>query len=192
MSLVLFSISWVGIIYSFNCFLQKKLLIPDVKMMSLYIATVTLIGAFGEVFLSTVYTFIVGHPLWVYHFLPIHHAYTSYYSFFMWGLYGFHLYLLHGHLKNNKIFSDKTLALIISCEAVFLEVVYNLSFLVLFNQYIFYYASPDLWHLSSLQAVPLYFLAGLVIVKTLRRFSQDPRFFTIMSYLFVIVFIFFS
>ena len=161
-------------------------------MLLLYSATVTVIGLFGEVFLSTLYHFIFGKPLWVYYFYPIHHGYTSLYSLFMWGLYGFHLYLLHGHLKNKNIQSDRNLALIISGEAVFLEVIYNFSFLMVFNHFIFYYTPSDLWHLSSLQAVPLYFLAGLVIVKTLRRFSKDPVFFIKMSYLFALVFVFFS
>ena len=101
--LILFSISWVAIIYGFNCILQKKFLIPEIKMLLLYSATVTVIGLFGEVFLSTLYHFIFGKPLWVYYFYPIHHGYTSLYSLFMWGLYGFHLYLLHGHLKNKMI-----------------------------------------------------------------------------------------
>lgn len=189
--LFLFSCFWVFFIYSFNCILQKKLIVPELKTSAIYASTVIFIGVFGEVFIDTLYNFIFGVPLWEYHLLPKHNAYTSYYSLFVWGLYGFHLYLFHGHLKNHHIDSTKNLALIISVEAIILEVIFNVSFFILSGKFIFYYIPNDLGHFTSLQAVPFYFLAGVIIDKTLKRFKEDKRFFIIMSCLFTIVFMFF-
>lgn len=189
--LFLFSCFWVIFIYGFNCILQKRLIVPEKKFALLYISIVIFIGVFGEVFIDTIYNFVFGQPLWEYHLLPKHSAYTSYYSLFIWGLYGFHLYLFHGYLKNHNIVSTNKLAAIISLEALLLEVIFNLLFLVLSGKYIFYYIPNDAWHITSLQAIPFYFLAGIIITKTLKRFKEDSRFFIIMCVSFSVVFMFF-
>ena len=186
--LVLFSLFWIVFIYTCNSIFQKKFLIPDYKISLLYISTVALIGVFGEVFINSIYNFVFGVPLWEYHLFPIHNSYTSYYSLYIWGLYGFHLYLFH----NNRNSTAKNIAIMISIEAIILEVIFNSSFLLLTGQFIFYYLPNDLWHVTSLQAIPFYFLAGLIIVKSLKRFLKDPFFFTIMTFLITVVFVFFT
>ncbi len=192
--LVAFSIVWIILIYVGNCFLQRRILFPDCRVISVYASTTILIGVFGEVFLNSVYFFIFNKPLWLYHLLPVHSSYTSLYSIFIWGLYGFHLYLFHDNLKKYKISSVRALSLIIAVEAVILEVLFNSSYFVLTGQYIFYYLPGDIWHFTSLQAIPLYFLGGVVLVKSLKKFTDnksDSRFFIIMnlSLTFVLMFL---
>ncbi len=87
---------------------------------------------YGEVFMSITYQFFFEQPLWQYHLLPIHHSYTSIYSLFIWGLYGFHLSLFHSFLIKNGIVHTGYLSLIMSFEAVLLEIIFNGSFLLLF------------------------------------------------------------
>lgn len=189
MALAAFTLFWLSAIYLFNSALARSFKKIDLKIALLYTSTVALIGVFGEVFSNTLYTAIVGTPLWQYHVFPVHHGHTSMYSVVVWGMYGFYLYLLHDNLSP-KNYAVLTLAAIISIEAIILEILLNFSHFIIFKDYFFYYLPGDLWHFSTLQAVPFYFLAGLVIIKTLKRFKVDPVFFTCMNIFFVGVFIF--
>lgn len=188
--LFIFSIAWIVADYFFNCLLLKKFIVPDWRKAFVYMGGVALIGPIGEVAINTFYELVFGVKLWVYHVLPIHDGNTSLYSFFIWSLYGFHLYLLHTKLGEFGDLSEKRLSLVISIEAIILEIAMNISALFFLNTYIFYYFPNELWHLTSLQVIPFYFLGGLVITKTLKRFKRDPLFFGIMSFLISFVFCF--
>src|SRR5438105_7997316 len=61
----------------------------------LYISSVAMIGVLAEIFVDTMYVHLFHHPLWLYQFFPIHHAYTSQFSPVLWGTFGFYLYLMH-------------------------------------------------------------------------------------------------
>ena len=179
-----------SIIYLFNSALAKKFKKVDPKIALLYVSSVAIIGVFGEVFVDSFYNLIFKTPLWQYQILPIHNSYTSYYSVVIWGMYGFYLYLLHDHLSGYNIQKSRTLALIVSIEAIVLEILFNFSHLAIFKRYIFYYTPGDLWHLTSLLAIPFYFLAGLAIVKSIKRFKADPSFFIVMNALLVLTLVF--
>lgn len=178
---ILFAISWTAVLYILNSViagLPKKI---DPKQALLYISSVAMIGVFGEILLDTAYNHFVGHPLWRYNILPFHHGYTSYYALVAWGLYGFHLYLLHGSLADRwSITKTRHLAIIFCFEALLLEALLTLSARAVFGTYLYYYLPSDLWHVSSLQNIPFYFICGVVILKTVRRFRGDPLFFTAM------------
>lgn len=191
-SLVLFALLWLAIIYLGNSLLAKEWKKIEAKTAILYFMTVALIGLYGEIFLDSIYNYFVGHPLWRYNILPIHQAYTASYAAVIWGLYGFHLYLLHGSLHSKwAINRTKHLVLIFSFEALVAEAVLTLSARVLLGEYVYYYLPSDLWHVSSVQNFPFYLICGLLILKTLRRFKADPVFFSGMSaaLLFVLVFL---
>lgn len=187
MSLVYFSLAWTAVVYAFNCILARKFKAVSWNIALLYISSVALIGVFGEIFSDSLYNSVVGHALWEYRVLPIHAGYTSYYSIFIWGLYGFYLYLLHDSLSSLRIHSARKLAAIVSIEAIVLEFLFNISHLFIFGEYIFYYLPSDLWHFTSIQAIPFYFLAGIVIVKAMKRFKAEPLFFMVMNGLLVFV-----
>jgi hypothetical protein len=190
--LVLFALLWVVIVYTLNCLIARKFIRVDPRQALLYFVTVGLIGLFGEIFLDSVYNFFVGNPLWRYNILPIHHAYTSSYAIVTWGIYGLHLYLLHGTLmKKWGINKQAYLALIFGFEALLLEAALTISAKLLLTKYMYYYYPSDLWHVSSLQNIPFYFICGLITLKTLERFKKDPIFFSAMSValLFVIAFL---
>lgn len=188
----LFAVSWTLFAYFFNSILSKRFIKVRLVDALVYISAVTLAGVFGEVFIDTIYTFVFSEPLWIYHLWGVHNSYTSYFSIFIWGFYGFHLYLFHTFLEARRISSELILASIISLEALLLEILFNVTFFVFFGFYIFYYLPNDLWHITSLQAIPFYFAAGFVITKTVKRFKRDPIFFAIMSYLLVGTFVFFG
>ncbi|HEY5268413.1 MAG TPA: hypothetical protein VII94_04740, partial [Candidatus Saccharimonadales bacterium] len=154
----------------------------DAKLAVLYFITVAMIGVFGEIFLDTFYNHFVGHPLWHYNILPIQHAYTSKFAIVAWGTVGFYLYLMHDNLANKwTITKTRYLSLIFSLEALILEALFTLSAKIFLGRYIYYYIPGDLWHVSSFQNIPFYFICGILIVQTIKRFKKDPYFFTAMS-----------
>lgn len=190
--LTLFIAGWAVAIYALNCLVAGRLKSIEPKQFTLYFTTVALIGLFGEIFLDSAYDFLVGHPLWYYNILPIQNGYTSSYAILTWGLYGFHLYLLHGSLQAKwSITKTKHLELIFSLEALVLEALLTISAKIFLGKYMYYYLPADLWHVSSFQNIPFYFICGLVVLKTLKRFRSDPVFFSAMStaLLFVLVFL---
>lgn len=179
---VWFALAWAVLLYVINSVIAHQLKKIELRQMILYVTSVAMIGVFGEILLDTFYNAVVGHPLWRYNILPFHNGYTSYYALVAWGLYGFHLYLLHGSLAAKwSITRTRHLALIFCLEALLLEALLTLSSRLVFGKYLYYYLPGDLWHVSSLQNIPFYFVCGVIILKTLKRFKSDPLFFSGMS-----------
>lgn len=181
LSLVLYSIAWTVLIYCINVLIARRAVRLNPSKALLYITTMAALGVLGEIVFDTVYTVIFGRPLWLYRLLPIHHGYTSLYSLFLWGTVGLYIYMLHGTLKRSHITSALALACIFCLDAVLFEIFANLSYIAIFKNYIFYYLPGDLWHLTSLQAVPIYLFAGLVTVYTFDFAKSRQRSATIGS-----------
>lgn len=191
LKLSLFAVGWGGIIYLLNCAIAGQFKKLDLKQLLLYFTTMSMIGLFGEIFLDSSYKFFVGHPLWYYNILPIQGGYTSSYAIVTWGLYGCHLYLIHGTLAAKwSIIKTRHLALIFCIEALLLEALLTLSARLVFGRYLYYYLPGDLWHVTSFQNIPFYFICGVVVLKTLKRFKADPLFFSQMSSFIVFVLVF--
>lgn len=190
-NLFYFGAGWLIAVYLINCIIAKRFKRINIKQAILYICAVAMMGVVGEVFVGSLYNFLFDSKLWEYRVLPIHGGYTSYYALVIWGLMGFYLYLAHDTLDKRNIRAHKHLALIFGAEAVILEIAVNFSFLLLFGQYIFYYFPSDLWHLTSIQTIPFYLVAGFIISVTLKRYKADPLFFSLMaaSFAFVLVFL---
>lgn len=175
LGLLSFSTVWITIIYGANCLIVRKFLPVKIPQMSIYVLTMAALGLFGEAVFDTVYKLVLGQPLWEYHLLPIHNGYTSIYSLYLWGTIGLHLYLLHESLRKRGIQSVHILALIFCLEAILLEALVNISHLAIFGSYIYYYLPTDLWHITSVQTLPLYLLAGYITVLAMRFANQLPR-----------------
>jgi len=191
--LTLFALLWLAIIYVLNAIIAKRFKKIELKIALIYFFTVAAIGVLGEIFLDSVYNYFVGNPLWEYRILPIHDGYTSAYAPVIWGLYGFHLYLLHDTLSTKwSIARSRYLALIFSIEALIFEALLTVSSKFLLGDFMYYYYPSDLWHVSSFQNIPFYFICGVVIIKTMRRFKKDPVFFSLMCIFVTSVVIFFA
>jgi hypothetical protein len=85
------------------------------------------------------------------------------------------LYLLHTTLRQRSIAGSHVLALLFCLEAVALEALVNISYHIFFGGYVYYYLPSDLAHITSLQTVPLYLLAGYITVTALRYTHRLPR-----------------
>lgn len=191
LQLVLFFLLCLVIFYLGNCLFARKIIRIEPRMAALYASTMMLIGTFGEVFANRLYEVVVGHPLWTYEVAPVHHGLTSQYAFFLWGIYGLHIYLLHGALDGKRINSEKYMRYFFWIEGVVIEFIVNVLFILCFQRYLFYYPANDLWHITSVQSLPAYFVASFVIVSALRNFKKNPRFFTAMNIALATVFVFF-
>ncbi len=191
MSITLFSCAWAVVVYLFHSAVSRKFRVIRVRDLLLYMSTFALLGIYGEVFCDTIYNLLIGHPLWIYHFMPVHNGYTSTYSIFIWGLYGFYLYLFHSHLASVRPFRNHTLAMIICCEAIILEILLNCSFLYFFKDYYFYYYPSDMWHVTTLQAIPFYYLAGRAFLRCIKNCKRTPWFFIGMNIVLVSILVFF-
>jgi hypothetical protein len=181
LKLILFTIAWLIGIYLFHSLISRSLKKIVISRLLVYVTTVGMLGLYGEIFVDSLYKYLFGSPLWRYDILPIHHAYTSAYAAVLWGAYGFYLYLLHDNLKNVSITKEHHLALIFSLEALVIEALVELTSKLAFGKYIYWYYPNGLWHISAFQNFPFYVICGFLIVKTLRRFLADPKFFVFLN-----------
>jgi hypothetical protein len=154
-----------------------------------------MIGPIGELFINAIYrnSFGEGVPLWTYVIYPIHGGDTSLYSaLFIWPYYGFYLYFLHQKLNINiqkkRYYIEP--ASFMAFDAIFLEFLVNISSIFFLGTLIFYYYPNDIAHLTTIIAAPFYFLGGIVVTRTIKRFRVDPVFFGTMSLLIAFVFVF--
>ncbi|HSX06957.1 MAG TPA: hypothetical protein VLG92_04505 [Candidatus Saccharimonadia bacterium] len=185
-----FTIYLLGLVYGVNCLIARSWRTVSIRPASVYIAAVATIGVFGEVFVGTVYHHLFGRPLWVYRVAPIHYGYTSRYAPCIWGALGFYLYLLHDYLKARGTETVKHLALLFASETVILELILSASFKLVFGVYLFYYLPGDLWHFTSLQTLPFYLPAGVLIVKSVRRLIDTPHFSLFFCSFLILVFVY--
>jgi hypothetical protein len=174
--LLIFAIGLPAVIYILNCAVAREIKTVKLKPALLYVTTVAMMGVLGEVFVGSIYQTLFDKHLWDYTVLPIHEGFTSRYAPVIWGSYGWYLYLSHGTLRRYGITSTKHLALIFALETVFLEALTNGSFKLFFGEYLFYYSPADLWHLTSVQAMPFYLVAGYAIATAVDRFARATRF----------------
>lgn len=190
-SLILFAALWLTIVYGVNIAIARKLIPINLRTALLYFVAIGMIGVLGEIFLDTIYNFFVGHPLWRYNILPIHGGYTSAYAPIIWGVYGFHIYLFHDTLRTKwNITRSRHLALILSIEALLLESALTLSAIPIFGTLMYYYYPGDLWHVTSIQNMPFYFIFGVIASKSMRRFRASPAFFTGFALALILIIVF--
>lgn len=152
----------------------------DWRLLSVYVAFLAMGGPIGEIVVGNFYNLLFGHPLWQYQVLPIHDGYTSYYAPVIWGLSGFGVYISQAVLRIGRKYPIYGRAAVTMVETISVEALINLSFLALTGSLLFYYTPGDLGHVTSLQTLPFYFVLGLVIEKSIKRFMNDWLYFTFM------------
>lgn len=190
LKLALFALVWIAVVYGFSSLAARRFKRVNLRIALLYASTLSMLGVFGEVLIDNVYKYFFGHPFWLYTVLPVHNGYTSKYAFYLWGIYGFAMYLLHDHTRGRNIKLTKLLPLMFMASAIVFEASVNLTFHVFFGKYIFYYFPNDLWHLTSVQVLPFYLVGGIVLNESLKRAKSDPVFFTVGAFALASVFVF--
>lgn len=127
-----------------------------------------LVGIIFEQLVNTVYELVAGQKLWKYKIWPVHDGNVSGLAFLVWPAYGAHIVLWHTALEQrfrSAARSDLAKAGILAVDAPLTEIVCNTFFLALLEVFYFYYLPSDLYHLTSMQVVPLYFMAAWIGLK---------------------------
>lgn len=125
-------------------------------------------GMCGEVFIDVfVNKFLqIPIPLWEYRILPIHNDITSSYGPIMWGLASVYVCFYENYSFKTKIKANKFVKFLL--ESSFLmaaELFFDVSGYFLFNEYFFYYFSPEFLHFSALVNIPMWWCGYKIIVK---------------------------
>lgn len=168
LNVTIFGLSWLFLFYLiasllFGCFIKV-----EYKKFFFYITIFSLFGVVGEIFVNSMYQQFTGSFLWSYHLYPVHGGHISSMFIFIWGSLGAYKYLSEVLLKKFNLIKDYSGGLIMSLEAILLELLYNTTFFFFFNDYIFYYFPENLGplsHFSCLQVLPFYFIFGFVVTK---------------------------
>ncbi|MDD2906590.1 MAG: hypothetical protein WBK95_04570 [Sulfurimonas sp.] len=169
---VLYSVGVLVIFYAFFCIVAKKLLRPDWKKLVYIVFLFSLLGVIGEDFVNTVYYIIVGTPLWEYRLYPTHDENISYFFPLVWGTLGFYTYWRSVVFIRNSHMSTLSIGLLLGTEAIFIELMVNIPYHMLFGNYIFYYLPANLGplsHFSCLEVVPFYMLVGIASANMLEQ-----------------------
>lgn len=176
--------------------MSKKIKNGEWKIILLYVSFIALFGPFGEILIGHLYTSLFGFPLWQYHILPVNSSYTSLIAPLVWSIAGLATYFIHEHLTRGlrvpPLISLPFAASLIAIETIIIEFIINVSFWLLTSQYIFFYTPGELLHFTSIQTLPFYFLSGIALIISMKRFKKDPLFFTVLSLCFMFVLLFLS
>jgi hypothetical protein len=175
LSTTAFALGFLLTFYTIICIAKREIIRPHIQTLFCYVTIFSLFGVVGEVFVNTMYTSIVGSPLWEYQLFPAHGGSISYFFLFVWGSLGVYKYFTD-YLFSQYEFYKRYPGLIMGGEAVFLELVYNGLYLLIFGSYIFYYLPGNLGplsHLSCLQVIPFYFIVGHITHKLITIHNQQ-------------------
>ncbi|HEY8094748.1 MAG TPA: hypothetical protein VIE65_01445, partial [Methylobacter sp.] len=116
---------------------------------------------------------------------------TSIFAFFQWSLYGYHLYFVQKKIQSFKAkYEEYIFALVISVEALLLEIFVNISSNFFLNTFIFYYIPGDMGHMTTVFVFPVYILGGAILIEIFKRFLKDPVFFGNLSFSIASIFVF--
>ncbi len=175
---------------SYWLFIRKKLAV-DYQLVLSYFIFGSWFGMCGEVFLDTVINqlFQLPIPLWEYRILPIHRASTSSYGPIMWGIASVCVCFFHHYTpqKNSKKRSKIALFLIESGFLMIAELYFDISGYFLFNEYFFYYFSPEFFHFSALVNVPFWWCGYKLIVKAGVLLKDELKFNSLLALLMIVI-----
>lgn len=149
---------------------------PGRQSLLLTMSFMAAFGPLGEIFVGSFYQLVFEQPLWQYQIFPVHHGYTSLIAPFIWAIAGAEFHTLYPVLKK-RVRQPLVMYALIACEILIVELLLNVSAHIFLGTQLFYYIPGDLGHYSSLQTLPFYFLAGLVMVRATRYMKPHPNFF---------------
>jgi len=192
-SLITFFLYLVAVIYLAGLALTDSSTKISAKEVYMYSGTLALIGCISEVAVNSFCRAAFDSSLWIYLVTPVHQGDTSIFAFFQWSLYGYHLYFVQKKIQSLKVKHEEYIfALVISVEALLLEIFVNISSHFFLNTFIFYYIPGDMGHMTTVFVFPVYILGGAILIETFKRFLKDPVFFGNLSYSIALIFVFLS
>jgi len=190
-NLIIFFLYLIAVIYFAGLALIKSPTEVRIKEVYMYSGTLALIGVISEVAVNSFCRATFQSPLWVYLVTPVHNGDTSIFAFFQWSLYGYHLYFVKKKIHYLNLKHEAYIfALVLSVEALLLEIFVNISSDFFLNTFIFYYTPGDMGHMTSIYVFPVYLLGGAILNEIFKRFLRDPLFFGNLSFSIAFIFVF--
>lgn len=165
--ITLFSVAWVVMLYIIHCLAARRRISLRSRELIISVFAMTTIGVFGELLIDLLYTQAFGQKLWEYRFTPINDGGSSLYSIVLWASTGGYMYLMWTLLKNQGKLSVHLAALLFSFVGVLVEALVNLTFMAWFGWHLYYFYPGELWHVTSIQTLPLYLGAGYMVFTLL-------------------------
>src|SRR5690606_5823123 len=148
-------------------------------------------GMCGEVWLDTVINQLLKAPipLWEYRILPIHRASASSYGPIMWGMAAVCVCFFHNYTpqKDRKKRSKFAMFLIESGFLMVAELYFDISGYFIFDEYFFYYFSPEFFHFSALVNVPFWWCGYKMMVKAGKVFRNELKFNLLLAFVMILV-----
>jgi hypothetical protein len=190
-NLIIFFLYLIAVIYFAGFVLIKSPSEVRIKEVYMYSGTLALIGVISEVAINSFCRATFQSPLWVYLVTPVHNGDTSMFAFFQWALYGYHLYFVKKKIHYLNLKHEAYIfVLVLSVEALLLEIFVNISSSYFLDTFIFYYVPEDMGHMTSIYVFPVYLLGGAILNETFKRFLRDPLFFGNLSFSIAFIFVF--
>ncbi len=179
---------FVSISYFINRRLSGDSFRVDAYLLAIYAVTVFCMAIIFEVIINNLYHYFIGANLWEYHVMPIYGRDVSLLSPLLWSAYGIHLYFIEQtYIKRlpQILRNRKGRALLYGLDAPFVfEVSGNLIFLLLIGKYYAYYLPGDVFHLTSVRAIPIYMFCIFFGLLLLHWLEKQPRHWSIPSTIF--------
>ena len=176
---VVFSMALIATSFAVNRRLCRNHLQIDWYRLALTASAVLLLATIAEALVDPLYAAVRGRALWEYRAYPLYHSHVSALAMLVWSAYGVHLYFTRQSLEQrlpqrwNNIYGK---AFVIGFEAPFVfEVSGNLIFLLLSRTYYAYYLPADVWHLTSVQVIPIYMVCAFTGLMALHVLERLPR-----------------
>ena len=173
------AILFIGISYVINRKLASPVFTVDLYLALLYAATVFLLAICCEVIVNTLYQYFIGEKLWVYHVMPLYNQDVSLLAPLLWSAYGIHLYFVeqtYRHRLPRLMKNRNASALLHGLDApLIFETSGNLIFLLVAGTYYAYYIPGDIFHLTSVRAIPLYIFCIFLGLNILRWLEKQSR-----------------
>lgn len=190
---ILFTIIISSPVLIYWWYVKDKIKIDKKKLIS-YFLFGSWFGMCGEVFLDTIINKIlhVPVPLWEYRVLPIHDKATSSYGPIMWGIAAVCVcFFQHYNIKGDKLWklNGWKLFFIESGFLMIAELFFDISGYFIFNEYFFYYFSPEFYHFSALVNIPFWWCGYKIIVKASDVLEKEWKLNFTIALLMVIILI---
>lgn len=149
----------------------------DYRLILSYFLFGSWFGMCGEVFIDTLINkFLqVPVPLWEYRILPIHNKITSSYGPVMWGIAAVYVCFFQHYSSKKKLKNKFAIFLAESSFLMFAELFFDISGYFLFNEYFFYYYSPEFLHFSALVNIPMWWCGYKLMVKAGDAFNRNEK-----------------
>jgi len=176
-----------AVIYFSWCLIARKIIKFNINKLLYYMALAFPFCLVLEVGFGNLHYYLFDEYLWQYQVLPVHDGLTSLLNFAIWPLYGLHFYLydiLEKDWQLSPFWKNTSYFLKLAISGPLLEFILNLVCQLAFNRYYFYYFPDDLFHYTSVQVIPYYFVASYAFALAIKHINKFPAniYLPILSY----------